>query len=212
MFFPYKSDVYVDMAPYANLCFAGAMILVYTLSRLVAPETFDFMVLSRENAWRGFCFVYFVHPGFFHLFGNVVFLLVFGNAINCRLGHKRYIIAFFSLGIISSVFHLWVDGDPAIGASGAVSGLVGMFLFLFPRSTVRCLYIFGPFIERISAPAALVIVGWFLWDLLGFFFDDARIAYGAHLAGNVAGLIAGFLVAKFGWMTFWMDDQPLLDV
>ena len=131
MLIPYRAEVFVDQEPRANYILIFIMVGVYLLSWALPTSFFLPFILSSETLFPGILTHIFLHAGFFHLLGNVLFLWTFGNAVNCRMGNKRYTLTFLFLGLIAGAMHLIIDGAPGLGASGAISGITGMFLFLF---------------------------------------------------------------------------------
>jgi len=140
----------------------------------------------------------FMHGGFAHIFGNMLFLLIFGDNIENRIGHARYLIFYLLCGFLASLAHvfstIFFGGNPLIpslGASGAISGVLGGYLILFPRRRVRVMmfYIF----TEVSALTALGL--WFAFQLinglgvLGSGSQEGGVAYAAHIGGFIAGLI-----------------------
>jgi membrane associated rhomboid family serine protease len=136
----------------------------------------------------------FMHGGWAHLLGNMLFLWVFGDNIENRIGHIRYLIFYLVCGIIASLCHVFVSGSdaliPSLGASGAISGVLGGYLLLFPSRRVRV--IMGRGITTVPAFVALGI--WIVFQLIsgmGMLGGDERgggVAYAAHIGGFVAGL------------------------
>ncbi len=91
----------------------------------------------------------FLHGGLMHLAGNMLFLYIFGDNVEYRLGRRRYLLTYFGCGIIATLFFaLFVPGSqvPLIGASGAISGVLGCYFLWFPRNRVRCFLFFFPFL------------------------------------------------------------------
>jgi len=137
----------------------------------------------------------FMHGGIAHIFGNMLFLWIFGDNLENRLGHIRYLIFYLVCGIIASLAHVFVtamSGDtlvPSLGASGAISGVLGGYILLYPRNNVRVIML------RIltTVPAFVAIGLWFVFQVvssLGFLGgQDRGVAYGAHVGGFVAGLV-----------------------
>jgi membrane associated rhomboid family serine protease len=139
----------------------------------------------------------FMHAGWLHVIGNMLFLWIFGDNVEDAMGHVRYGLFYLAVGIIASLAHGLVDPNeliPAIGASGAVAGVMGAYLVLFPRATVAVIipiFFFLPF----PVPAALLIAIWFAMQLFGGFSSlgvDAvggggGVAYFAHIGGFIAG-------------------------
>lgn len=140
----------------------------------------------------------FMHGSIAHIFGNMIFLWIFGDNIENRTGHFRYLMFYLICGILASLAHVYVTeilkGDPLIptlGASGAISAVLGAYLLLFPRKRVSVLIFY--FIT--DMPAIVVIGIWFLFQLvsglglLGVGAESGGIAYGAHIGGFIAGMI-----------------------
>ncbi|HEX7049263.1 MAG TPA: rhomboid family intramembrane serine protease [Longimicrobiales bacterium] len=137
----------------------------------------------------------FLHGSWLHLIGNMWFLWVFGNNIEDSMGHFRFLIFYLLTGVAASGVHIWTAMDsplPTIGASGAVSGIMGAYLVLYPRVRVQTLFIVLIFIKILPVPAWLVLGQWFL---LQFFYGastagaSAGIAFWAHVGGFAAGAL-----------------------
>ena len=136
----------------------------------------------------------FMHGGWAHLLGNMLFLWVFGDNIENRIGHLRYFIFYLVCGIIASLCHVFVSGSdgliPSLGASGAISGVLGGYLLLFPSRRVRV--IMGRGITTVPAFVALGL--WIVFQvingmgMLGGDETGGGVAYAAHIGGFVAGL------------------------
>jgi membrane associated rhomboid family serine protease len=136
----------------------------------------------------------FMHGGWAHLLGNMLFLWVFGDNIENRIGHSRYLIFYLVCGIIASLAHVFISGAsseiPSLGASGAISGVMGGYLLLFPSRKVRVLM--GRGVGEVPAFVALGI--WIVFQvingmgLLGGEQTGGGVAYAAHIGGFVAGL------------------------
>jgi membrane associated rhomboid family serine protease len=159
------------------------------LSLALKPKKFSFLQL---------CTFLFVHAGIIHLAGNMIFLFVFGNAINAKLGHVPFLLAYFLLGAFTGVCWLiFGNGLPVIGASGAIAGLMGMFLFFYPKNEVEVLFFMG-YTRTFSMASGWLIVMFIVWDLLGtLLFGDGGVAFVCHLGGEFAGLAAA---------TIWRHD------
>jgi membrane associated rhomboid family serine protease len=137
----------------------------------------------------------FMHGGWAHLLGNMLFLWVFGDNIENRIGHIRYLIFYLVCGIIASLSHVFVSGSdsliPSLGASGAISGVLGGYLLLFPSRRVRV--IMGRGITTVPAFVALGI--WIVFQIisqmgvLGGDQGGGGVAYAAHIGGFIAGLV-----------------------
>lgn len=144
----------------------------------------------------------FMHGGFAHLGGNMLYLWIFGDNLEDRLGHAAYLLFYLLCGVIASLTHVFTDylfGEnhliPSLGASGAISGVMGGYLLLFPtkRVTVLIIFLFVP------VPAFVVLGSWILLQVAngtGYLGGNeaSGIAYAAHIGGFIAGLV---LIRKF---------------
>ena len=111
----------------------------------------------------------FLHGGLFHLLGNMLYLWIFGNNVEDYLGHVKFIIFYLISGFFAAFIHTLSDLNspiPMIGASGAIAGVLGAYLVLFPRANVSTLFIFIIFFKIIKVPAVLILGLWFLVQLL----------------------------------------------
>lgn len=144
----------------------------------------------------------FMHGGFAHIFGNMLFLLIFGDNIENKIGHFRYFIFYMICGILASLAHVFSSAFlninlliPTLGASGAISGVLGAYLLLFPKRRVNVIMFY--FITTV--PAVVAIGLWFAFQLisglgmLGSGTQEGGVAYAAHIGG----FIAGFILIKF---------------
>ncbi len=134
----------------------------------------------------------FMHGGFLHLLGNMLYLWVFGNNIEDTLGHSRFLIFYLVCGFFAAFLHTLSDMNstiPMIGASGAIAGVLGAYILLFPRANVSTLFIFIIFIKVIKVPAVLILGLWFLIQLLNAGTEGGSIAWYAHVGGFLTGLI-----------------------
>jgi membrane associated rhomboid family serine protease len=141
----------------------------------------------------------FLHAGWGHLLGNMWFLHVFGNNVEDRLGHLRYLLLYLLSGIGAAFGQLIVDPSshvPMIGASGAISGVLGSYLIFFPKSTVTTLIPYGFFSRIVEVPAIFYMGFWFLLQLVTGLFslagtpeNSGGVAFFAHVGGFIAGLV-----------------------
>ena len=137
----------------------------------------------------------FLHGGFLHILGNMWFLYIFGDNIEDRLGHIRYLIFYIFCGVAAGLIHLvtnWNSKIPTIGASGAISGVMGAYLLLYPRSRILTLIPIFFFFQFIELPAFIFLGFWFLLQLFSAGITPRNvggIAFWAHIGGFFAGLI-----------------------
>jgi membrane associated rhomboid family serine protease len=142
----------------------------------------------------------FLHGGWLHLIGNMWFLYIFGNNIEEAMGHLRYLVFYLLCGLCASVCHIIFNADsviPSIGASGAISGVLGAYAVIYPHARVWTLIFFIFFIRILYIPAAFFLGIWFVMQLLSggaaIGQQGGGIAFWAHVGGFVAGvLLVGF--------------------
>ncbi len=133
----------------------------------------------------------FMHGGFSHIFGNMLFLWVFGDNIENRLGHIRYAIFYLLCGIAAALGQILMQTDsiiPMLGASGAISGVLGGYLLLFPKRSVKAI-IFNFFT---TVPAYVALGIWIVYQIVLGYLTPAGtggVAYAAHIGGFIAGLV-----------------------
>jgi membrane associated rhomboid family serine protease len=152
--------------------------------------------LGGLPAWVTVLTSMFMHGGWMHLVGNVWFLWVFGNNIEDSTGHGRFLVFYLLCGVIAALAQAAADplsAIPMVGASGAISGVMGGYIVLYPRVRVHMLVFLFVFITRIVVPAYLMLGYWFLLQLLSsvprISSEAGGIAFLAHAAGFVAGMV-----------------------
>ena len=140
----------------------------------------------------------FMHGGLMHLFGNMLYLYIFGDNIENRIGHRRYLIFYLICGVLASLAHVLSSAAlnanlliPSLGASGAISGVLGGYLLLFPQRRVRMMILY----RVVQVPALVAIGVWFLFQIVNSLpmltgaSGGGGVAYGAHIGGFIAGLV-----------------------
>jgi len=139
----------------------------------------------------------FLHGGILHIGSNMLFLWIFGDNVEDRLGHLRYLLFYVVCGLGASFAHIyfnWGSTVPSVGASGAIAGVLAGYMLLFPSATVRTLLFLGPFITMTRVPAIIMIGFWFVTQLvsglaaLGPAAQTTGVAFWAHVGGFVVGL------------------------
>ncbi|OGT86462.1 MAG: rhomboid family intramembrane serine protease [Gammaproteobacteria bacterium RIFCSPLOWO2_12_FULL_52_10] len=137
----------------------------------------------------------FLHGGFLHLAGNMLYLWIFGNNIEDALGKVRFLIFYFLCGIVAAFGQIMQDPDstiPMVGASGAISGVLGAYLLLFPHARVLVLVPMGFFMQMMKIPAGLVLGLWFVLQLVSSALTSSAgggVAWFAHIGGFIAGML-----------------------
>jgi len=146
----------------------------------------------------------FLHASWSHLLGNMLFLFIFGGSVNCKLGNIGYLGFYLAGGVLGGAGHVFFENIPAVGASGAVCAVTGIYLILFARSNVILLFWFYFFIQTFKVPSYLLILFKFiLWDNVLYYSLGVQnnIAYTAHLSGYAFGIAAGLLILALGLTT-----------
>ena len=150
----------------------------------------------------------FLHGGWLHLLGNMLYLWIFGDNIECALGSPRFLAFYLLCGMGAALAQVAVDPTsriPMIGASGAVSGVLGAYLLLFPQAEVETLILFGFFARLVRMPAVVVLGWWIVLQLLSGVASlgmnvAGGVAWFAHVGGFAAGLV---LVIAFRRRRWW---------
>ncbi len=144
----------------------------------------------------------FMHAGWLHIIGNMLYFWIFGNNIEDRFGHVRFLLIYLAWGVVAALTQILVDPEsriPALGASGAIAGVLGAYLIIFPSARVDVLIPIGFFITTVRLPAIFVIGEWILLQFLSGFGSlgpasaDGGVAYFAHIGGAVAGVAVGLI-------------------
>src|SRR5262249_9957 len=133
------------------------------------------------------------------------FLWIYGDNVERRLGTVGYLLTYLGTGIAATLFH-WAGAPgsplPVVGASGAISGVLGCYFVWFPRNVVRLLWLLPPFLGQVFEVPARVVLGLYLVaeNLLPYLFasDDAGVAHGAHIGGFLAGLAVAWIANRRG--------------
>ncbi len=137
----------------------------------------------------------FLHGGWFHLIGNMLYLWIFGNNIEDAMGHGKFVIFYAVCGLAAALSQSLIDPSseiPMVGASGAISGVLGAYLLLYPRAQVLVLIPFGFFTRLMYVPAGFVLLMWFVLQVLSGGMSLGQrgggVAFFAHIGGFVAGM------------------------
>jgi membrane associated rhomboid family serine protease len=213
--FPYKVDVEQERQPVANWAIIGATTASFLVFEYLIGTYPRALVLEGLSP-LGMVGHVLLHAGWIHLAGNMIFLFVFGNAVAAKLGNLRYLGAYVLLALCAAFAHLLFDGDPAVGASGAVSGVMGLFLVLYPDNSVSCILVY-PYMWRrgggvFEARGMWMILYWTAFDIVGAFFGWGNTAYWAHLGGFAGGVALGLLLVETGWLARTPKDVFITDL
>lgn len=187
---------------------AGDYMYFETPPGLVLPQSED--VSSPIPTWATVFTAMFIHGGVMHFLGNLIFLWVFGDNIEDRFGHVRYLLFYLLAGVVASGLQVatdWSGVTPTIGASGAIAGVLGAYLVLYPYSRVDTIV----FITIIRIPAALLLGFWFLLQFfsglgeLGPSAQASGVAYWAHIGGFFVGVTVAALFRLINRGKVWPE-------
>jgi membrane associated rhomboid family serine protease len=138
----------------------------------------------------------FMHGSWMHLIGNMWFLWIFGNNVEDSMGHLRFLLFYLIAGVAAAGAHIFTDPAstiPMVGASGAISGVMGAYLVLYPKARIDTLFFFVFFIRVVPLPAWVLLGYWMVLQIGGSFATTVAggggVAYGAHVGGFLAGLL-----------------------
>ena len=189
------------LTPIVNWSIIIASILVF-LWQTSGGQTFFTLTLynyglipariTTGNGLHTFITSIFLHGGWTHLLGNMLFLTIFGDNIEDCCGHLRYLAFYLTTGAAASALWMlttWGSSYPAVGASGAISGVLGAYFIIYPNVRIRTLMGIGFFWRVIRVPAYVMIGLWFLYQLmLASVPLNTGVAYWAHIGGFLAGM------------------------
>jgi membrane associated rhomboid family serine protease len=170
--------------------------------------------IGAGGGFEGLITSQFLHAGWMHLGGNMLFLYIYGDNIEDEMGHVPYLIFYLVCGIVAGLAQFAFDPSsrvPMVGASGAIAGVMGSYLLLYPKAKVDILIIFIIFFRIFPIPAWIILILWFGLQFVGGLGADSQqggTAYWAHAGGFVAGLL---LIIPFwlrrGGFAFWKRNE-----
>jgi len=159
---------------------------------------------DERGAWLTLLTAMFLHGGFMHLGGNMLYLWIFGNNVEDAMGHLRYLLFYLLCGVAAALTEGFAEPDlavPMLGASGAISGVLAAYVMIFPRARVTVIIPLGILLYPVKISAFYVVGFWFLLQLLNVFTvvpgAMGGTAWGAHIGGFIAGLILTPILSRF---------------
>jgi len=208
---PLKDDNPRILVPFFNygLIICNVAIYLYQMS-LPDPETVEGFVktygaipahIMQGGQLSTLFSAMFLHGGLLHLLSNMLYLWIFGDNVEGLMGHPRYVVFYLLCGIAATMSHIAMmpnSPEPMIGASGAISGILGAYVVKFPRARILILVPIVIFLTTLRIPALFVLGFWFIYQLtngLGILYSKA----GSHIAwfAHIGGFVAGLLLVKF---------------
>ncbi len=210
---------YILMA--LNIAVFLAMLPSYGSDRALLGIYADWaLVPARMSAGDGYFTFFssmFMHGGFMHIAGNMLFLWIFGDNLEDEMGPLRYLGFYLFCGVAAGLAQYLAAPDarvPMVGASGAIAGVMGGYLLLYPKARVDVLFIFIIIFKIVPLPAWVMLGAWFAFQLIGELGNAGQlggVAYMAHVGGFVAGVIGAYpLWRRLGGTAFWSrtDGHP----
>ena len=160
----------------------------------VGPRAY--CALGNASTWHTVITSMFMHGGWFHLIGNMWFLWIFGNNVEDAMGHGRFIVFYLLCGLAATFLQVATNIEspiPMVGASGAIGGVMGAYIVLYPRVHVHMLLFLGFFVTTFAVPAVWMLGYWIIVQLLGGLGSLGRggggVAFWAHIGGFAAGAL-----------------------
>jgi membrane associated rhomboid family serine protease len=231
--FPLRDNVPSRSWPVMNVFLIACNLLIFLYEVSLGPRLQDFLMtfgvvpakilyLTREEPGNlreiilPFFTSMFLHGGWFHVISNMWFLWIFGDNVEDRLGHFRYLVFYILCGLVAGWVHYAVNptsGVPTVGASGAISGVMGAYYMLYPRARVLTLLPLFVFVEIIEVPAFFFLGFWFVMQLLQGMFSLAMVdtmsggvAWWAHAGGFAAGAVLVFVFKRRSYRGVYRDQ------
>jgi hypothetical protein len=197
-----------NLAVFVYQLILGPRLEGFFLSYGIVPRQFFADLPSRfldPGLYLPFLSSQFLHGGFLHLGGNMLTLWIFGDNVEDRLGHARYLLFYLGAGLAAGAAHVLLNARsplPSIGASGAIAGVMGAYVVWFPHARVLTMIPIFIFIQFVEIPAVFYLGFWFLMQFFSgtMSLGDAQtyqqggVAWWAHIGGFATGLAAGFIV------------------
>ena len=198
MFFPVRTDRALRKTPWVNYALIAANVVVFFMTHgsgsreINARWILNPQIPQLLGDWLAYPYLtyQFLHADGMHLLGNMIFLYVFGNSVEDRLGKAAYLAFYLAGGVLAGVGHVWVEAGPVLGASGSVCAVTGAYLALFPMSQVTILYFFI-FIGTFEISSLYLILFQIAQNVFMHASGAGGVAYVAHLAGYLYGFLIG---------------------
>jgi len=165
------------------------------------PGAFQPRVLAQTSGAFGLLTSLFIHVGWIHIAGNMLYLFIFGDNVEDIMGHGRYLVFYVAGGMIASIAHILSSPTslvPTVGASGAIAGVLGGYFVNFPRSRVLALIPIGFFLPMVEVPSIVFLFLWFITNLFSGVASlgiqaQGGVAWWAHVGGFVSGMLLSVL-------------------
>ena len=205
---PLRDTIPSSRVPVVNYTIIAANVAVFLHEATLGPRSeaflFTYGLVPREFMVTTLFTSMFVHAGWLHVLGNMLYLYIFGDNVEDRLGHTRYVVFYLLCGAAAGATHALTavhSAVPVVGASGAIAGVSGAYFLFFPTSRVVTLVPIFLFVQIIEIPAVFFLFMWFVWQVVSGVAtlgaaSRGGVAVWAHVGGFVAGMIVGPLLRR----------------
>ena len=198
---PVRTDRQLQHTPWVNYLLIAANVLIYTATSGAGDHAkAPYLLLPTAPSVYQFITYQFLHASPYHLAGNMLFLYIFGNSVEDRLGKIGYLCFYLAGGVIAGLGHALLEPNPVLGASGSIAAVTGAYLALFPKSVVTLFYWVILFIGFFEISSMLLILFRVAQDAFMFIADSGSVAYLAHLSGYAYGLLIGMGLLWFRFL------------
>ncbi len=202
--FPLRDDRPTSTTPIVTILLITACVLVFGFELLLDDFSrnafmLHYGVVPAHVRLQSLLTSMFLHGGWSHIIGNMLFLWAFGKSLEDAMGHSKFLAFYLSCGVISALVHIFFNyysRMPTVGASGAIAGVMGAYLLKFPRSNIRTLVFIFVFVTTVDIPAVFILLYWFVTQIFSGYgsiahthVSDSGVAWFAHIGGFIAGMI-----------------------
>jgi membrane associated rhomboid family serine protease len=201
--FPLRDDRPTTIPPVVTTLIIVACVLVFLHELMLDEFSRDYFMMRyglvpAHPRLSSFVTSMFLHGGWSHIIGNMLFLWAFGKSLEDALGHTKFLGFYLGCGVIAGLVQVAANSYarvPMVGASGAIAGVMGAYLLKFPRSNIRTLVFVFVFVTTVDIPAAFILVYWFVTQLFSGYgsivrtqVTDSGVAWFAHIGGFLTGM------------------------
>jgi membrane associated rhomboid family serine protease len=207
---PLRDVIPSRTTPWVTLALIGLNVVVFVHELTLPPDAIEpffraFGLVPAAFSWASLFTSMFLHAGWLHAGSNLLSLWIFGDNVEDRMGHGRFLVFYLLAGAAAALLESTANAGstiPLVGASGAIAGVMGAYLFMFPHSRIQVLVVLVFYIDIVEIPAPIFLTLWFLLQILGGVgrvaqgADAGGVAFWAHVGGFVTGAAASFLFRR----------------